>query len=124
MNSVGRIYGIPIYLNDLLIRDTPVRKHKFPVARWPWRRNVLLREVARHERIQKKWNKRFGVKREPYALQSRNAYFMHPEYFRELQLSIQKSEHVFLNGQPGALVPREGGILGKKATGVFIDEQF
>ena len=53
------IFGIRVVTSQLLLeRDVPIREHKR-------RRN---QSPAYHKRIQKKWTKRFGVKKEDFAV--------------------------------------------------------
>ena len=54
------LFGVPVIKSSSLLmnRWVPCRKHKAGKGR---------SSLAYHNRIQKKWNKRFGVKQEKYA---------------------------------------------------------
>lgn len=57
---IRHLFGVPVVKSSSLRmnRWVPCREHKFGKGR---------SSLAYHNRIQKKWNKRFGVKQEKYA---------------------------------------------------------
>lgn len=125
---MGTLRGLKIYINENLYRDVPVRKHKDrgEVRRHRLFKSYLHKPSGYHKRVQKKLVKRYGVKREPYYLLGRNnTVFMPTEFFVMLKLPLEANKQMedeFLYCKPGALEPREGGIIGKKITGVIIDD--
>lgn len=120
-STIRTFAGMKIVISDLLIRTVSVRKHPFPVARWPWRNHVFRREVRRHLRVQKKWDKRFGVRDEAYSIINGNMVFMHSLVYEELVRQCERDGTLFIDSD-GAVKPRDVGILGKRATGVIFDD--
>lgn len=116
-SGLGTFAGLKVYLNDLLIRDEPVRKHK---DRGEVRRNRLFKGfIAKpsgyHKRVQKKWLKRYGTKRVPFYIihgQS-NSVFMHPEFHRMLIAHLANEEKLLLEGS---------GLFGKGSGKVICDD--
>lgn len=106
MNDMGTFLGLKIYINESLYREESVRvypRKKLRRGDESWQQ----RHIRRCERIQKKWDKRYGVKRTPYYVLMPDRVLMPTEFFMQLKLALE---------------PREGGILGKKITGVIIDD--
>lgn len=120
-STIRTFAGMNIVVNDLLIRTVPVRKHPFPAAHWPWRKDAFKREVRRHHRVQKKWDKRFGVHDEAYSIINGNMVFMHSLVYEELVRQRERGGTLFIDSD-GAVKHLDGGILGKRATGVILDD--
>lgn len=117
--------GIPIVINNMLPATMPVsvRKHKDrgELRTHRFFKHVRCRPSAYHKRIQKKWDKRYGMKEQPYYLLMHGRYFMHQDVYAQIKAMIDGMEKDFLQGT-SKLQPRDGGILGKRATGVIIDD--
>lgn len=116
--------GIPVVINNYLpiTMQVSVRKHKDrgELRTHRFFKHVRCRPSAYHKRIQKKWDKRYGMKEQPYCLVAGGRYFMHQAVFDQIR-SLLVEEKEFLHGT-SKLQPRDGGIFGKRATGVIIDD--
>lgn len=98
---MNKLCGMTVYANESLYRESPVRVHKSGVGR----RNGY------HKRVQKKWNKRYGMKREPYYIVTPAGIFMPTELFAKLTLALEVCKP-----------PDKEVLYGKKVTGVVFDD--
>lgn len=98
---MNKLCGMTVYVNESLYREAPVRVHKSGVGR----RNGY------HKRVQKKWNKRYGIKREPYHIVTPAGIFMPTELFVKLSLMLEVDK-----------LQEKEVLYGKKVTGVVFDD--
>lgn len=84
---VGQLWGRRIYLTPLALRNESVRVHR---DRGECRRHRLFamayrwKPSAYHKRIQKKWDKRFGVKEVPAGMFVAGSMIVHPDLWDRL----------------------------------------
>lgn len=73
MNSTFN--GMMVSQSHLAMTETPVKEH------------VKTRSMSDtyHKRVQKKWNKRYGMKYVPGAFQVGNRVIVHPSFYEQLK---------------------------------------
>lgn len=84
MNGLQKLNGVPLFEVSHLaeFKDFPVRKLEF--KKWHKRSRS-----AYFYRVQKKWEKRFGVKNEPYLLHTADGIYGHPNTIKRLLKAIE-----------------------------------
>ena len=77
--------GLKIIISDNAVEITkePVKKHK--LKPWHLHFNKIKARLPYHDRIQKKWNKRFGFVNKPCAYRTPTAIIMHPGIYSEFK---------------------------------------
>lgn len=75
--ELGRLSGINIYKNPLCTEWLPTKKHV--KKRWM--------TDAYHNRIQKKWVKRFGHTEKPAAYMTPSGLICHPDIYEQIKKS-------------------------------------
>lgn len=107
MNRIQTIGGVNVTVSPLAIRRVSVRKHKdrgeIHTGRL-FRGGAVYRPSAYHLRIQKKWDKRFGVKDEPCILHvnshvlgiglsvPRPSLVVHPDLWDKVKKALEQNE--------------------------------
>jgi predicted protein tyrosine phosphatase len=79
----GFVYGgVRVYANDLATQTAPRKQHK---------KTASMSEFY-HQRIQKKWNKRFGMKQAPGCFQlADGTLVMHPDLLELLKQEVDRA---------------------------------
>lgn len=73
--------GMRVSVSELALRTEPVRRHK-------WRKRTQSK--AYHKRVQKKWEKRWGVVRAPCAyFLADGRLVLHPALYKGLVRSVE-----------------------------------
>lgn len=78
-NPTGTLGGVRVYSSPLAMTAVPRRKH------------IKSRSMSEsyHRRIQKKWNKRYGLDYEPCAYMTADAVFVHPALMEQLRKAAE-----------------------------------
>lgn len=80
-NLTGLIGGVRVYSTPLAMTAVPRRKH------------IKSRSMSEsyHRRVQKKWNKRYGLDYEPGAFMTADAVFAHPTIVEQLRRTTERN---------------------------------
>jgi hypothetical protein len=101
IGEINRLAGIGLNVQSSPIMngffDSPKRIHRLMCAR---------PKASYHHRIQKKWNKRFGFKREAHVFCTGNTIFCHPDVAALIEKAFAQ-----VNGN-AELKARSSGVTG------------
>lgn len=82
-DPVGELMGIPVYKSHWIPQFTSKRIRAHTRKHWD-------RTGSYHRRIDKKWLKRYGVKRERQVLKTPQGLFMHPGTWAALRQQMER----------------------------------
>lgn len=81
LQALNTFQGLPLFVNDNCLEktDEPVRVHK--LKRWHLYKIFNKTKLPYHDRVQKKWNKRFGFIMRPTVYISQTGIHCHPSLY-------------------------------------------